>query len=832
MLQQTKIFRVFVSSTFSDFVAERNALHHYVFPRISEHCRKIGARFQAIDLRWGVKEEAALDQQTMNICLEELRRCRQATVRPNFIILIGQRYGWCPLPAQIPSSEFEMIKENVSDPNDSFLLDFWYRRDDNAIPPEYCLQPRKLSVPESAVLEHLNNSLESEASIWSQTELHIRSILKGAIALLEWPSEDIRRIKYEASATHQEILEGALKVKTIDKSVFAYFRNIENLPEDENAKEFRDINDNTTDLNAQERLLALKSDLKSILPKENVYDYTVKWLERNYSANLERLCTRVENDLKTAINVEINSVNQPSVLDYEFEILGEVEGNDSDSESHNRFFFSYAKDEDSEWLYLDDFNKLQSIRHYVAAGERHPIVIVNDRDLFPHDMICRTIYNAFVQLQSAKLIPRFIGLTENSLDGTLLITDLCSQLASTYGGQNLVSFNDEKELFAEFDRQLQLASKKVPVILFLSSLEKINGSEAIRSLEWLPRELPVNTYAILSFDKSHLPLIQKQFPGHKEIHVNVSISKDEMQLRIERFLDYSLSNASRRLQEDQKRHFIQTVNYAISYYGLPLYVRIFKKFAFEEVKKWRSYQGIPEYNGNVGFSPEINGILKDIIWRMTNNSKHDEVLVSRCLGYLVASRYRGLAEDELFDILSQDVDVYERFIKSTYHIPPDLVSSIQKHLSGFSGDTTNNSFLPQTEKQDVTTMISVLRQDKERLHNFLSVILSDPTGPRLPIIIWARLHFDLSPYLTVQITNGTRLLCLFHRQFTNFLEEKYFSSEELFKCHQQLAKYFRNQLTLLKAEEISIGTSRIESELEFQNRVILEFETNSMNGGT
>ena len=48
-----------------------------VFPELREYCQQHGARFQAIDLRWGVSQEAALDQQTMNICIQELRRCQE-----------------------------------------------------------------------------------------------------------------------------------------------------------------------------------------------------------------------------------------------------------------------------------------------------------------------------------------------------------------------------------------------------------------------------------------------------------------------------------------------------------------------------------------------------------------------------------------------------------------------------------------------------------------------------------------------------------------------------------------------------------------------------------
>jgi hypothetical protein len=59
MVQTAKTFRVFVSSTFSDLIEERNALQREVFPRLRALCHEHGCRIQAIDLRWGVREEAA-----------------------------------------------------------------------------------------------------------------------------------------------------------------------------------------------------------------------------------------------------------------------------------------------------------------------------------------------------------------------------------------------------------------------------------------------------------------------------------------------------------------------------------------------------------------------------------------------------------------------------------------------------------------------------------------------------------------------------------------------------------------------------------------------------
>ena len=110
---QTRTFRIFVSSTFEDLKEERDALQRDVFPKLRTLCELHGARFQAIDLRWGVRDEAALDQQTVEICLSEIRRCQSTGVRPNFIALLGDRYGWQPLPARIRAAEFDALLPHI-----------------------------------------------------------------------------------------------------------------------------------------------------------------------------------------------------------------------------------------------------------------------------------------------------------------------------------------------------------------------------------------------------------------------------------------------------------------------------------------------------------------------------------------------------------------------------------------------------------------------------------------------------------------------------------------------------------------------------------------------
>jgi hypothetical protein len=88
---RSRIFRVFFCSTHNDFAAERNALHAEVFPPLEAFCRQRGAQFHPIDLRWGISEEAGCNQQKMEICLDEVKRCQRSTARPNFVLLLGNR---------------------------------------------------------------------------------------------------------------------------------------------------------------------------------------------------------------------------------------------------------------------------------------------------------------------------------------------------------------------------------------------------------------------------------------------------------------------------------------------------------------------------------------------------------------------------------------------------------------------------------------------------------------------------------------------------------------------------------------------------------------------
>ena len=188
---------------------ERSILQRDAFPRLEKFCEENGARFQAVDLRWGVNEESQLNQKTLQICFNEIARCQKISPKPNFIILLGEKYGWQPVPEIIPEEEMTAILKALSE-DDKRLINKWYWLDENAVPPEYVLQPRS---------EELK-----EYSAWEPAENQIRITLRNAVNNPEFTPQ--QKLKYFASATHQEILRGALNIpegiESPEKHVFAF----------------------------------------------------------------------------------------------------------------------------------------------------------------------------------------------------------------------------------------------------------------------------------------------------------------------------------------------------------------------------------------------------------------------------------------------------------------------------------------------------------------------------------------------------------------------------------------------------------------------------------
>jgi hypothetical protein len=69
-------------------------------------------------------------------------------------VFLGQKYGYRPIPTYILSSELQMLRDDLANSGaDPVLLDTWYRKDSNAVPPVSVLQPI------SSILVNFNNKV-------------------------------------------------------------------------------------------------------------------------------------------------------------------------------------------------------------------------------------------------------------------------------------------------------------------------------------------------------------------------------------------------------------------------------------------------------------------------------------------------------------------------------------------------------------------------------------------------------------------------------------------------------------------------------------------------
>lgn len=82
-----------------------------------------------------------------------------------FQVFLGQKYGYRPLPTIIDAKELDMMRECVRDvPAEVELLDKWYKKDTNTVPPVYILQPI------STILTNFNNKVSKISCVksWKQ----------------------------------------------------------------------------------------------------------------------------------------------------------------------------------------------------------------------------------------------------------------------------------------------------------------------------------------------------------------------------------------------------------------------------------------------------------------------------------------------------------------------------------------------------------------------------------------------------------------------------------------------------------------------------------------
>lgn len=630
-MKTNKTFRLFISSTFNDFREERKVLQTKVFPIIKKYCIEKGYRFQPIDLRWGINNEAQLDQKTLELCLEEVRACKSYPF-PNFLVMLGDRYGWIPLPYTIEQKEFEKIL-NYTQPNEQKELLKWYTLDKNQLPASYVLKQRE--------------GAYTNADKWSETETILLHILQQSVQQTTFNKQ--QKQKYFTSATEAEIIEGIYNYKqptSYQKKIASTNPEIKKYDADYTFGFIRNIPIATKKANKfiankedYDKSQKVKNKIKEVLSAKNrceviTNQISEEAIETAYLVNFEkRVVEFLKNKLKEQIEKEISYTS--------LEI-----------EQQEQAYFAKQKRKN----FIGQETILGKIADYLTNDIQQAFVLYGKSGSGKSSIIAKAIEEAE---KTHNVIYRFVGATSYSSSTTSLIKSIFNQLDISI--KNETSFNSKNETFEEFSLRIKnkILSINNPVVIFIDAVDQLTHNDTFL---WLPEILPSNVKIVISaLNDPNYQQDSFYFRSLQKITKNVHLI--EQFNNPQKLLLALLKKENRTLQKHQIEYFITQYKNSRT----PLYVYI----ASQELKYWKSFDITPEQDAlpNQKTQKLANSqkeIIQEFISNLSTFYHHDKNFVQKVLAYIYASK-EGLSQNEILELINTDTHFIKQVAPETFH---------------------------------------------------------------------------------------------------------------------------------------------------------------------
>ncbi|XP_075608451.1 NACHT and WD repeat domain-containing protein 2 isoform X2 [Balearica regulorum gibbericeps] len=677
--------RVFISANPEDTIAERSALREHVYPKLREFCREnYGLEFQVIDLYWGVEADEWDSPELQKTRMKLLEDCLKSSAGPCFVGLLGEKYGNIRIPGEVESAEFEMILDAAVEAKlETRILEEWYCRDENAVPPAYYLRPK------SEMLKNYQNTMESSSNSmnenkWQDISEEIKKIFKTAVKLLyeKGKMKHSQAKRYLSSAIEDE-LDFALGKQTpaFLKKCVCYIRKIANIERFVKIPEMGKYMDVVhtagkflRDPEAHEKLIKLRDEfIPTIVASSNLRVYTSVThcdMKLGYSQEVENhyiegLGKQFYEDM-----IDIIQATVQQNFDTETDLLyDEVLQHSSLCKTYSTFYEYRCE-------------ALNIVHKYILPskiGHINPLIIYGGPCTGKTLLLAEVAKKAYSWLQEEMgpdsdpvVVIRFLGSTETSTDLKNILQSICEQLAVNY--RCLVQsypkkIHDLRDLFINL---LNESSFHRPLVIIFDALEQLTDSDDGRKLWWLPIHLPRSVRIILSTLPNKHGILQKlRCLIHEENNYIELTARDRKMCS--QVLKHQLLRVKRKVTSGQQIY----VNEAFSKCTLPMFVNL----TFREVRNWRSHKDVDESSLCV----TVHESIEQLFWSLEN--KCGSRLLSRALGYITMSK-SGLSEMELEDILALDNSVMYELSESVresnpLRIPYIYIARLKEGLQGY-----------------------------------------------------------------------------------------------------------------------------------------------------
>lgn len=656
-----------------------------MYPKLREFCREnYGLEFQVIDLYWGVEAEEWDSPELQKTRMKLLEDCLKSSAGPCFVGLLGEKYGNIRIPGEVESAEFEMILDAAVEAKlETRILEEWYCRDENAVPPAYYLRPK------SEMLKNYQNTVESSSNSmnenkWQDISEEIKKIFKTAVKLLyeKGKMKHSQAKRYLSSAIEDEF-DFALGKQTpaFLKKCVCYIRKIANIERFVKIPEMGKYMDVVhtagkflRDPEAHEKLIKLRDEfIPTIVASSNLRVYTSVThcdMKLGYSQEVENhyiegLGKQFYEDM-----IDIIQATVQQNFDTETDLLyDEVLQHSSLCKTYSTFY-EYRCD------------ALNIVHKYVLPskiGHINPLIIYGGPCTGKTLLLAEVAKKSYSWLQEEMgpdsdpvVVIRFLGSTETSTDLKNILQSICEQLAVNY--RCLVQsypkkIHDLRDLFINL---LNESSFHRPLVIIFDALEQLTDNDDGRKLWWLPIHLPRSVRIILSTLPNKHGILQKlRCLIHEEDNYIELTARDRKMCS--QVLKHQLLRVKRKVTSGQQIY----VNEAFSKCTLPMFVNL----TFREVRNWRSHKDVDESS----LSVTVHESIEQLFWSLEN--KCGSRLLSRALGYITMSK-SGLSEMELEDILALDNSVMYELSESVresnpLRIPYIYIARLKEGLQGY-----------------------------------------------------------------------------------------------------------------------------------------------------
>lgn len=634
-MSSTRTFRVFISSTFADFQQERELLRERVWPELENFCKLRGASFDAIDLRWGIPANSAEDLDIVSICLDEVERCQKLSPCPNFISLIGNRYGWRPLATVIPESVYNLLPSVAKK-----LIKENYLLDKNTVPSAYIIN------------KSLINSSDKENNLLQN--------IRKELDCIEHKSKEIEDYFYK-SATHLEIETGIFdsSIKNLEEHFYTCFREIDDFTENFETKKltheekiyFDTLPNGEYDKESGEWLEKLRQQILNKLnnKKEQIGYYNTSIEELVYKTQpdyLDKLCDDIEFWLKDKIAKELELFEKLDPLEIE-----QLE--------HKMF----------KEIRTSTFGGREKIVSKIVSQAtksiEHNVICIHGEGGAGKSALLAKVIDEIESLSDiSSVVYRFIGASPSSVNLNSLLHGISEEIAKIHNielNKNRATRDDQVAAF----NTILTSNTKNKIYIVIDALDQLTNTENAFSLSWLPREFSHNVCLIISVLNGPIERTLKNvYPDGSYFDLSpkqTSIPKVEARKMLKALL---CRKPARSLTKYQEQYILG------KFETNPLV--LFLKLAAENARHWRSFDTIDFIeNKMLGLKTNIKEQIELLFDKLSQEDNYGPVFIEKVFSFIAISK-EGISQKEIEEILWSDTEYRAEFDRRKHLNQPEV----------------------------------------------------------------------------------------------------------------------------------------------------------------